>query len=139
VARPKRGRAVLAPERVILDSGAVIAWSRGDVRVRATVRRAVEFGLDLRVPVVVLAETLRGSVRDAPVNRVLKSVDVLTTAEAVGRVAGRLLGRTGGENTADALVAAEAVEAGATAVLTTDPDDLSTLLAGQPEITVRRV
>jgi predicted nucleic acid-binding protein len=124
---------------VILDSGAIIAWSRGDVRVRATVHRAVEFGLDLRVPVIVLAETLRGSVRDAPVNRVLKSVDVLTTVEAVGRVAGRLLGRTGGENTADALVAAEAVEAGATTMLTTDPDDLSTLLADQPEITVRRV
>ncbi len=139
MARAKRGRAVLAPERVILDSGAVIAWSRGDVRVRAMVRRAVEFGLDLRVPVVVLAETLRGSVRDAPVNRVLKSVDVLMTVEAVGRVAGRLLGRTGGENTADALVAAEAVEAGATTVLTTDPDDLATLLADQPEIAVRRV
>jgi predicted nucleic acid-binding protein len=139
VARAKRGGAVLAPERVILDSGAVIAWSRGDARVRATVRRAVELGLDLRVPVVVLAETLRGSARDAPVNRVLKSVDVLTTGEAVGRAAGRLLGRTGGENTADALVAAEAVEAGATTVLTTDPDDLATLLADQPEITVRRV
>jgi predicted nucleic acid-binding protein len=139
VARPKRGRAVLAPERVILDSGAIIAWSRGDVRVRAMVHRAVEFGLDLRVPVVVLAETLQGSARDAPVNRVLKSVDVLTTVEAVGRVAGRLLGRTGGENTADALVAAEAVEAGATTVLTTDPEDLATLLADQPEIAVRRV
>jgi len=73
------------------------------------------------------------------VNRVLKSVDVLTTVEGVGRVAGRLLGRVGGENTADALVAAEAVEAGATTVLTTDPDDLATLLADQPEITVRRV
>jgi predicted nucleic acid-binding protein len=103
------------------------------------VHRAVEFGLDLRVPVVVLAETLRGSVRDPPVNRVLKSVDVLTTVEAVGRVAGRLLGRTGAENTADALVAAEAIEAGATTVLTTDPDDLATLLADRPEITVRRV
>ena len=138
-ARPKRGPTVLAPERVILDSGAIIAWSRGDVRVRATVQRAVELGLDLRVPVVVLAETLRGSVRDAPVNRVLKSVDVLPTIEAVGRSAGRLLGRTGGENTADALVAAEAVDAGATTVLTSDPDDLATLLADRPEITIRRV
>jgi predicted nucleic acid-binding protein len=124
---------------VILDSGAVIAWSRGDVRVRATLHRAVEFGLDIRVPVVVLAETLRGSARDAPVNRVLKSLDVLPTTEAVGRGAGRLLGRASGENVADALVAAEAVESGATTVLTSDPDNLAALLTNRPEIAIRRV
>jgi len=95
--------------------------------------------LDIRVPVVVLAETLRGSARDAPVNRVLKSVDVLATAEAVGRGAGRLLGRTSGENVTDALVAAEAVESAATTVLTSDPDDLAALLTDRPEIAIRRV
>jgi len=139
VARAARGRTVLTPERVILDSGAVIAWSRGDVRTRATLQRAIELGLDIRVPVVVLAQTLRGSARDAPVNRVLKSVDVLATAEAVGRGAGRLLGRTSGDNVADALVAAEAVESGATTVLTSDPEDLAALLTDRPEIAIRRV
>jgi predicted nucleic acid-binding protein len=103
------------------------------------VQRAVELGLDVRVPVVVLAETLRGSGRDAPVNRVLKAVDVLPTAAAVGRGAGALLGRAGTENIADALVAAEAVESAATTVLTGDPDDLTALLIDRPEITVRRV
>ena len=139
MARAARGRTVLTPERVILDSGAVIAWSRGDVRTRATLQRAIELGLDIRVPVVVLAQTLRGSARDAPVNRVLKSVDVLATAEAVGRGAGRLLGRTSGDNVADALVAAEAVESGATTVLTSDPEDLAALLTDRPEIAIRRV
>jgi predicted nucleic acid-binding protein len=103
------------------------------------VLRAIEFGLDVRVPVVVLAETLRGSARDAPVNRVLKAIDVLPTVEAIGRRAGRLLGRTGGKNTADAMVAAEAIESAATTVLTSDPDDLATLLADRPEVTVRRI
>lgn len=42
-------------------------------------------------------------------------------------VAGGLLGRTGGRNTVDALVAAEAVIAGAD-ILTGDPDDLRELL-----------
>jgi predicted nucleic acid-binding protein len=102
------------------------------------VRRAVELGLDVRVPVVVLAETLRGSARDAPVNRVLKPIDVLPTAEAVGRAAGALLGRTGRDNIADALVAAEAIES-ATAVLTGDPNDLTALLADHPEIVVQRI
>jgi predicted nucleic acid-binding protein len=138
VARAARARALPAPERLILDSGAVIAWARGDIRTRAKVRRAVELGLDVRVPVVVLAETLRGSARDAPVNRVLKSIDVLPTAVAVGRGAGALLGRTGTGNIADALVAAEAIESAA-AVLTGDPDDLTALLADHPEIAVQRV
>jgi predicted nucleic acid-binding protein len=138
VARAARARALPAPERLILDSGAVIAWARGDMRARAKVRRAVELGLDVRVPVVVLAETLRGSARDAPVNRVLKSIDVLPTAEAVGRGAGALLGRTGRDNIADALLAAEAIESAATAVLTSDSHDLTALLADHPEIAVQR-
>ena len=139
MARAPRGRSVPAPERLILDSGAVIAWSRADQRVRAMLRRALELGLDLRVPVVVLAETLRASPRDAAVNRVLKAVDVLPTAEQVGRTAGALLGRTRGTNTADALVAAEVLDSRATVVLTSDPDDLTKLLADRPDVTVRRV
>jgi predicted nucleic acid-binding protein len=102
-------------------------------------RRAVELGLDVRVPVVVLAETLRGSSRDAPVHRVLKAVDVVATTPATGRTAGSLLGRTGGSNTADALVAAEVLESAATTLLTSDPNDLTALLAGQPQLTVHRV
>jgi predicted nucleic acid-binding protein len=138
VARTAR-RSIPAPERLILDSGAIIAWSRGDVRTRGMLQRAVELGLDVRVPVVVLAETLRGSARDAPVNRVLRAVDVLPTVEAVGRGAAALLGRTGTENIADALVAAEAVESAATTLLTTDPDDLTALLSDRAGITVQRV
>jgi predicted nucleic acid-binding protein len=115
--------------RVILDSGAVIAWSRGDERVRALLREAIAQNLELRVPVVVLGETLRGNARDAPVNRVLKATGTVPTEAATGRRAGKLLGRTGGRNTADALVAAEALDARGSIVLTSDPDDLGALLA----------
>lgn len=115
--------------RVILDSGAVIRWSRGDQRIRALLRRALAGNHELRVPVVVLAETLRGGPRDAPVHRVLRATGTVPTEAGTGRVAGELLGSTGGRNVADALVAAEAVAVAGSTVLTSDPDDLTTLLA----------
>ena len=126
MARSQR-RAETAARRLILDSGAVIAWSRGDARVRALLTRAVELGRDIRIPVAVLAETLRGGPRDAPIHRVRNAVDVFPTVEATSRLAGALLGQTGGTNTVDALVAAEALMAGGD-VLPTDPDDLRALL-----------
>jgi hypothetical protein len=45
-----------------------------------------------------------------------------------GREAGRLLGRTGGGNTADALVVAEALAMPGSTIVTSDPDDLQALL-----------
>jgi predicted nucleic acid-binding protein len=119
------------PQRLILDSGAVIGWSRGDARIRAILRQALARQLELRVPVVVLAETLRGGPRDAPVNRVLKAVGTAPTAPATGRDAGKLLGQTGGTNIADALVAAEALTVPGSIILTSDPEDLRALLAGR--------
>jgi predicted nucleic acid-binding protein len=114
--------------RLILDAGAVIAWSRGDQRARALLREALARNMELRVPVVVLAETLRGGPRDAPVNRVLKATGIAPTEATTGRIAGRLLGRTGRRNAPDALVAAETLRTPGSVVLTSDPDDLGELL-----------
>ena len=113
MARTRHRQAQVPARRLILDSGAVIAWARGDARARAILTRALEVGLDVRIPVAVLAETLRGGPRDAPVHRVRNAVDVFPTDEQTARLAGALLGRTGGNNTVDALVAAEAVIAAA--------------------------
>lgn len=127
------------PQRLILDSGAVIGWSRGDARTRAVLRQALARHLELRVPVVVLAETLRGGPPDAAVNRVLKAVGTAPTEPATGRDAGRLLGRAGGRNTADALVAAEALTIPGSTILTSDPDDLRALLADQHSTEVQTI
>jgi predicted nucleic acid-binding protein len=135
MARTRRRQAQVPARRLILDSGAVIAWSRGDVRARALLTRALELALDVRIPIAVLAETLRGGPNDAPVHRVRNSVDVFPTEEPTARLAGALLGRTGGTNTVDALVAAEAVIVAAD-VLTSDADDLRSLLADHPNVTV---
>lgn len=135
MARSTRGATQVPPRRLILDSGAVIALSRGEPRPRALLRRALELGAETRVPVAVLVETLRGGRRDAPIHRVRNAVDVFPTDERIGRLAGSLLGHTGGTNTVDALVAAEAIVARAD-VLTGDSDDLRALLARYPGVRV---
>jgi hypothetical protein len=58
--------------------------------------RVLELALDIRIPIAVLAETLRGGPGDAPIYRVRNAVDVFPTTEATARLAGALLGRTGG-------------------------------------------
>lgn len=133
-----RRRATSPPtQRLTLDAGAVIALARNDDRARAFVRRAIELDAEVRVPLVVLAETLRGTQRDAAVRRVLNAVfDSPPIGEAIGRRAGALLGRTGGSNTVDAIVVAEVIEAGGGDILTGDIDDLTMLASGHRRVTI---
>lgn len=136
MARP-RGEIRQAPQRLILDAGAVIALARGDQRARAFLARALELGAPVEIPVVVVAETVRGGPRDAPVNRVLKAVgSVPETLEIHGRIAGRLLGLGRSAHTVDALVVAHAVAAGGAQILTGDRDDLERLAAPHPEVLI---
>jgi predicted nucleic acid-binding protein len=124
-----------APRRLILDAGAVIALARGDPRARAFLARALELRAPVEIPVVVVAETVRGGPRDAPVNRLLKAVGVVPTAREVhGRIAGQLLGQARSSATVDALVVAHAVEAGGAHVLTGDRKDLGQLAAPHPDV-----
>ena len=127
-----------APQRLILDSGAVIALARGDQRARAFLARALELGVQVEIPVVVVAETIRGGPRDAPVHRVLKAVGSVPVArEAHGRTAGRLLGAARSTGTVDALVVAQAVEGGGAHILTGDREDLEGLAAPHPEVWIQ--
>ena len=124
--------------RVVLDSGAVIGWSRRDPEARAFIRRAVEHRDLIVVPAVVVVETTRGGARDAPVNQVLKSVNLITpVTEITARMAGRLLAGVGPQDaTVDALVAAEAVTGTVAMVLTSDVEDMSSLLVEHRHIKV---
>lgn len=137
MAGPRRGHRP-PPQRLILDSGAVIALSRGEQRARAFLARALELRAPVEVPVVVVAETLRGGPRDAPVHRVLKAIGSVPDAREVhGRIAGRLLGSAASTATIDALVAAQAVEQGGALILTGDPEDLGRLASPHPEVWIR--
>lgn len=91
----------------------------------------------MTVPAVVVAETVRGSAKDAPVNQVLRKMHQIDVAdEAIGRLAGELLGRAGSSSTVDAIVVATAVRAGGAIVLTGDPGDLGPLAERHPEVVI---
>lgn len=138
MAKRRRQAQARAPQRLILDAGAVLALSRADVRARAALAAAREAGADVSIPAVVVAETVRGVAADAPVNRIVKAVGEVTVAdERVGRMAGRLLGEAGSDSTIDALVVASAVEAGSAVILTGDPDDLRPLAGDRPGVVIQ--
>ncbi len=140
MARRRRRTQDPPPQRLILDAGAVIALSRADQRARAVLAAAREAGVQVSIPSVVVAETVRGVAEDAPVNRVLKAVGEVDAAdEAVGRTAGELLGHASTNSTIDAVVVATAVAAGGAVVLTGDPDDLSALADGHREVVIAAV
>ena len=135
-----RTRRTLRPKRLIPDSGAVIGLSRGDDLVRASLRRSLDLDIPVEIPVVVVAESVRGSRSDAPVDRVLKAVgNVPETTPTVGRRAGRLLGEARSSATIDALAVAHVVVAGRGAVLTGDVTELSASAIAHPEVQIHPV
>jgi predicted nucleic acid-binding protein len=100
----------------------------------------LELDAPVEIPVVVVAETIRGSAHDAPVHRVLKAVGSVPDAqEEHGRLAGRLLGETGSRSTVDALVVAHAIKTGGAQILTGDFDDLTRLAQAHPEVWIQLV
>lgn len=128
------------PRRLILDSGAVLALAQGKNGARALLARALELDAPVEIPVVVVAETVRGTARDAPVHRVLKAVGSVPDAqEEHGRLAGQLLGDTGSSSTIDAFVVAQAIKAGGAHILTGDLDDLDRLAQRHPEVWIQKV
>jgi predicted nucleic acid-binding protein len=138
VARSKRrGRdAPRLNDLLVLDADGVAKAASGDPSVQAWLERARELDADIVVSAVTLAELVRGApLRDAGVNRVVKAADLWVADESLAREAGRLLGRTASQATIDALVAATALAArerydtAQCLVLTSDPGDLSALIA----------
>ena len=110
MASPRR-ESCHAPQHLILDSGAVIALAREDFRARAFLAKALKLMAPVEIPVVVVAETVRGGPRDATVNRVLKAVASVPEAREIhGRTARRILAAARSASTVDALVVAHAVE-----------------------------
>jgi len=113
------------------------ALSRNDVRARAALAAAREARIEVSIPSVVIAETVRGSTKDASVNRVVKALGQVSVAgEHTGPTAGALLAVTRSSSTIDALVVASAIERGGGVVLTGDPDDLEPLASGHPEVVI---
>ena len=120
-----------------LDTGPLLALERGDSRVRALLRRALETGLPLSIPAGVVAQAWRGGPRQARIARLLAdpSVHVAPLDDMTARAIGLLCGRSGHRDIVDVHVALLAQEQGHT-VVTSDPEDLSAVHPSLPLITV---
>jgi predicted nucleic acid-binding protein len=110
-----------------LDAGALIAYERGEERVREILALAYSRGMVPTVPAVALAEVWRGDAKDARVARLLKACSIETLDERLARAAGRLRRAIPGAGTIDACIAV-GVSQRIDAIATSDPDDLRRLL-----------
>jgi predicted nucleic acid-binding protein len=119
-----------------LDAGALIAYERGDERVREILAVSYARGLLPTVPAVALAEVWRGDAKDARVARLLKACFVETLEEGSARTAGSLRRSTPGAGTVDACIAVGVRRRG-DAIATSDPRDMRALLG--PSFTVLAV
>jgi predicted nucleic acid-binding protein len=119
-------------DKIALDSGALIALSRGNENARAILERWTRAGVETVLPCPVLAETLRGKASDAAVHRIINSryaaITVLPVLEDAARDAGARIGRTARKHvTVDAMIVAVAVAFGAREIVTSDPEDAAAL------------
>ena len=135
--RQRRQLAGEVPDAVLLDSEGLSAGAQGDARVRAELTVAEQLGARVHVSSVTLAEVIRGQRRDARVHSLLSAVEKVPVTPELGRAAGQLLGRTGRDDTVDAVVAVTAQSVGRLVrLLTGDPADLRALAADMPGVTV---
>jgi hypothetical protein len=120
-----------------LDTGALLALERGDGRIRALLRRAVENDIAMAVPAGVVAQAWRGGPRQARIARLLGDPAVAVPAldDLTARAVGLLCGRSGHSDVVDAHVALHALAERHT-VVTSDPADLQALDPALPLIRI---
>jgi PIN domain len=117
-----------------LDAGALVAHEREEREVVARLRRAAAIGIPMYVPAGVLGQVWRDGRRQARLAHLLTSrhVHVVSLDMAEARAAGQLCGAAGTSDVIDASVVVCAALR-ATAIVTSDPDDLRRL---DPSITL---
>lgn len=116
------------PRTIVLDAGALIAFERGDARMRALVRGALAGGIHLCIPAGALGQVWRGAARQAPLRALLKGPTTVVPAldQVLAEAAGALCGRTGTSDVIDASVVLLARRERAV-IITSDIDDLRRL------------
>lgn len=129
---------IVRPHSVLLDAEAFSALANGERRMQAWAEVVRRTDSVLHASTVTLAEVSDSSPRDARVRQAAKAVRLVNVGSEIGYLAGVLRAgavkgrRKARDLTVDALVAATALSlTPPTVVLTSDPDDLQLLLAGQ--------
>jgi predicted nucleic acid-binding protein len=110
-----------------LDAGALIAYERGDERIREILAVAYARGLVPTIPAIALAEVWRGDAKDARVARLLKACSIEAVDERLAREGGRLRRAIPGAGTIDACIAVGVHRRG-DVIATSDADDMRALL-----------
>ena len=120
-----------------LDAGALIAFERGDAKMRQLLREVLQAGARVIVPAGVLAKVWRDGSRQVDLRVLLRAsnvqVDALTAVLAMA--VGELLARRHATDVIDASVVLAARRSGAT-VVTDDPDDIRSL---DPSLRIRPI
>jgi len=108
-----------------LDAGALIALEAGSARMRALVSRALEHGAPVSIPAGALAQSWRGSARQARIARLLRSTvtEVVPLDQRAALAVGKLCAHTSASDVVDVSVVLCARERGHP-VVTSDPGDL---------------
>jgi len=119
---------VARAEGLTLDTGALIAFERGDSRTAGRIRRAALKGRRVTVPAPCVVQAWRGGPRNAKLARLMAGVTFEVLDLELARAAGVLLGRAGLDDAVDAVVIAGAHRRG-DVVLTGDPGHLELLAA----------
>ena len=122
-------RLTARPGRLVLDAGGVSAIADGDGVARAALERARREGWLVVIPAPVLAEVHTGRRDHARVDRVINAVDMLiATTPDRAREAGELRAKSGVLDVVDAIVVAEAAAFPPALIMTSDPDDIRSLV-----------
>jgi predicted nucleic acid-binding protein len=108
------------------DTGALIGLERRRHAIRKVFATAIEHGVPIAVPTVVIAEWWRRGAREKERTEILRAVLIEALGLHVARLAGIAVGLVPGAGTIDAIVMASASLRGDT-VYTSDPDDLGRL------------
>ena len=115
-------------QAIVLDAGALIAFERGDAKMRALLREVTRTGTKLVVPAGVVAQVFRDRARQVPLRALLdaENSSVPELDRTLAEAAGSLCGKVGARDVVDASVVLVAKRERAI-ILTSDIDDLRAL------------
>ena len=122
---------------IVLDAGALIAFERGDARMRALFREGNKAEVRFVVPAGVIGQVIRDTARQVTLRAVLNSADttVAPLDRTLAEAAGVVCGRAGTSDVIDAtLVLIARRERGV--IVTSDVNDLARL---DPAATLERI
>jgi hypothetical protein len=110
---------------LVLDTGALLAYERGDRTVQAHLERASRTGTGVLTTTGVVAQAWRNGSRQARMARLLRGVAEVELGPQQARRVGALLGASGGCDVIDGSIVDTATDGDE--ILTSDPDDLEAL------------